>query len=486
MQEYFLKTLFLIFGESISLSDYQSERAIQESLERLSDRLLDMNHIFIADLKQHIGHTVTIKGWLAGSRSSGKIAFLQLRDGTGFVQGVIARNDAPEEIFERAKRLSLESSLEARGEVREDSRSPSGVELILRHIEQVSPSEDYPITPKEHGVDFLMENRHLYLRHRGPWAIMRIRDEVTRALHDFFAEQGFIKFDSPFFMPTAVEGTTNLFEIDLFDEDKAYLSQSGQLYAEAGALALGKVYTFGPTFRAEKSKTRRHLLEFWMIEPEVAYADWQDNMNLQEAMVSYVVKKVLETRRYELGLLKRDVSKLEPAAQGNYPRISYDEAIKIIEDKIDSKNLPENVDADTQPVPWGDDFGAPHETIIGAQFDRPIMIHSYPAGIKAFYMQPQAHNPLLAACDDMIAPEGYGELIGGSQRIHDYDLLKQRIQEHHLPEEAFGWYLDLRKYGSVPHSGFGMGLERFLAWITGAHHLREVIPFPRMLTRMYP
>jgi asparaginyl-tRNA synthetase len=445
-----------------------------------------MNQTFISDLKQHIGTSVTIKGWLAGSRSSGKIAFLQLRDGTGFVQGVIAKNDAAEEIFELAKGLTLESSVVVIGDVREDSRSPNGVELTLRHIEQVSPAENYPITPKEHGVDFLMENRHLYLRHRGPWAIMRLRDEVIRALHDFFAERGFIKFDSPFFMPTAVEGTTNLFEIDLFEEDKAYLSQSGQLYAEAGALALGKVYTLGPTFRAEKSKTRRHLLEFWMIEPEVAYADWQDNMNLQEAMVSYVIKRVLEKKRFELDLLKRDVSKLEPASQGGFPRISYDEAIHLINEKIATKDLPENVDIDTQPVPWGEDFGAPHETIIGAQFDRPVMIHSYPAKIKAFYMQPQAHNPLLAACNDMIAPEGYGELIGGSQRIHDYDLLRQRIKEHDLPQEAFAWYVDLRKYGSVPHSGFGMGLERFLAWITGVHHLREVIPFPRMLTRMYP
>ncbi len=452
----------------------------------LLDRLLNMNHVFISDLKQSIGETVVLKGWLAGTRSSGKIAFLQLRDGTGFVQGVLAKNDAPEDIFELAKRLTLESSLIITGEVREDLRSPGGVELTIKHIELVSPSEDYPITPKEHGVDFLMENRHLYLRHRGPWAIMRIRDEVIRALNDFFGEGGFIKFDSPFFMPTAVEGTTNLFEIDLFNEDKAYLSQSGQLYAEAGALALGKVYTLGPTFRAEKSKTRRHLLEFWMIEPEVAYADWQDNMNLQEAMMSYLVKRVLEKRQLEFDILKRDVSKLEPAAQGNYPRISYDDALEIIRQKIEAKDLPENVDPDTQCVVWGDDFGAPHETIIGAQFDRPVMIHSYPTQIKAFYMQPQAHNPLLAACNDMIAPEGYGELIGGSQRIHDYDLLKARIQEHKLPEEAFGWYLDLRKYGSVPHSGYGMGLERFLAWVTGVHHLREVIPFPRMLTRMYP
>jgi asparaginyl-tRNA synthetase len=445
-----------------------------------------MTQTFINNLATHIGQEVTIKGWLAGHRSSGKIAFLQLRDGTGFVQGVIAKSDVSEEMFERAKRLTLESSIIVTGEVKAEPRAPSGVELLLNNIEVVSPAENYPITPKEHGVDFLMENRHLYLRHRGPWAIMRIRDEVTRAIHDFFAEQGFVKFDSPFFMPTAVEGTTNLFEIDLFGEGKAYLSQSGQLYAEAGALALGKVYTFGPTFRAEKSKTRRHLLEFWMIEPEVAYADWQDNMNLQEAMVASVVGRVLEKCKIELDMLKRDVSKLEPSASGHFPRISYDDAVELIGKKIEAKELPENVDADTQPVIWGDDFGAPHETIIGVSFDRPVMIHSYPAHIKAFYMQPQAHNDKLAACNDMIGPEGYGELIGGSQRIHDYELLKRRIAEHGLPEEAFGWYLDLRKYGSVPHSGYGMGLERFLAWITGVSHLREVIPFPRMLTRMYP
>ena len=445
-----------------------------------------MSLTFITDLKAIVGTDVVLKTWLAGTRSSGKIAFLQLRDGTGFIQGVIAKSDVSEEIFELAKRLTIESSLIVTGTVREDTRSSSGVELTIKYLELVSPATDYPITPKEHGVDFLMENRHLYLRHRAPWAIMRIRDEVIRGLYDFFADRGFIKFDAPFFMPTAVEGTTNLFEISLFDEEKAYLSQSGQLYAEAGALALGKVYTFGPTFRAEKSKTRRHLLEFWMIEPEVAYADWQDNMDLQEAMVSTVIKRVLEKRRLELEMLKRDISKLEPSTQGNFPRISYDEALEIIRQKIETKDIPESVDADTKPVPWGDDFGAPHETILGAQFDRPVMVHSYPAQIKAFYMQPQAHNPLLAACDDMIAPEGYGELIGGSQRIHDYNLLKQRIAEHHLPQEAFEWYLDLRKYGSVPHSGYGMGLERFLAWITGVHHLREVIPFPRMLTRMYP
>ena len=318
-----------------------------------------------------------------------------------------------------------------------------------------------------------MDRRHLYLRHKRPWAILRVRDELERAVHDFFSKRDFVRFDTPFFMPTAVEGTTNLFEIDLFGEDKAYLSQSGQLYAEAGALAMGKVYTFGPTFRAEKSKTRKHLLEFWMIEPEVAYLEHEGNMKLQEDFVSYLVGRVLENRKAELDMLERDTSILETTANGDFPRITYDEALKILEDK-------------GERLEWGEDFGAPHETILGDTFNRPVFVHSWPTQTKAFYMEPLENDPTRVKCDDLIAPEGYGELIGGSERIHDYDLLKRRIEEHHLPLEAFEWYLDLRKYGSVPHSGFGMGLERTLAWITGVSHLREVIPFPRMLTRMYP
>ena len=443
--------------------------------------------ILISDVAKHADATVTVRGWLTDKSGKGKIQFLKLRDGTGFIQATVFKTDVSEEDFELAKRLPQEASLEVTATVRADDRAPGGFELGVSGLKLVAlPTEEYPITPKEHGVEFLLDQRHLHLRHRKPWAMLRVRDTVQRAITDFFHERGFLRFDAPFFMPTAVEGTTNLFEINLFDEEKAYLSQSGQLYAEAGAMAFGKVYTFGPTFRAEKSKTRRHLLEFWMIEPEVAFNDWQDNMRLQEDFVSSIVGRALEDCKTELEILERDVSKVAGAAGGNFPRISYDDAITLINAAIKERKLPENVDADTQPVVWGDDFGAPHETIVGAHFDRPVMIHSYPAAIKAFYMQPQAHDPRLAACNDMIAPEGYGEIIGGSERIHDYELLKSRILEHGLPLEAFDWYLDLRKFGSVPHAGFGLGLERTVAWICGVPHLREVIPFPRMLTRMKP
>ena len=431
-------------------------------------------NVSIGQLKHHIGESVTLKGWLTGSRSSGEIAFVQLRDGSGFVQGVVVKAYVSEEVFARSKGLVQEQSVEVTGEVREDARSPLGVELGVTDLKVTAQNDDeYPITPKEHGVEFLMDRRHLYLRHKRPWAILRVRDELERAVHDFYAERDFVRFDTPFFMPTAVEGTTNLFEIDLFGEDKAYLSQSGQLYAEAGALALGKVYTFGPTFRAEKSKTRKHLLEFWMIEPEVAYLEHEGNMALQEDFVSYLVGRVLENRKAELDMLERETTILEATANGAFPRITYDEALGILADK--GENLA-----------WGEDFGAPHETLLGDAFDRPVFVHSWPTQTKAFYMEPLDGDPTRVKCDDLIAPEGYGELIGGSERIHDYDLLKERIEAHGLPLEAFAWYLDLRKYGSVPHSGFGMGLERTLAWITGVSHLREVIPFPRMLTRMYP
>lgn len=443
--------------------------------------------ISISDIALYGDQIVTVRGWLTDKSGKGKLQFLKLRDGSGFIQATVFKPDVSESDFELAKRLPQESSLEVTATVRSDARAPGGFELNVQSLRLIAlPTEEYPITPKEHGTEFLLDQRHLHLRHRKPWAMLRVRDTVQRAITDFFHDRGFLRFDAPFFMPTAVEGTTNLFEINLFDEQKAYLSQSGQLYAEAGAMAFGKVYTFGPTFRAEKSKTRRHLLEFWMIEPEVAFNDWQDNMTLQEDFVSAIVGRTLEECAAELELLERDVSKLAGAASGNFPRISYDDAIQLIDAAIQSGNLPANVDADTQPVVWGDDFGAPHETIVGAQFDRPVMIHSYPAAIKAFYMQPQAHDPRLAACNDMIAPEGYGEIIGGSERIHDYELLKARILEHDLPLEAFDWYLDLRKFGSVPHAGFGLGLERTVAWICGAPHLREVIPFPRMLTRMKP
>ena len=416
---------------------------------------------------------MTVSGWVTGIRSSGKIAFLQLRDGSGFVQGVVVKSEVPEAEFERAKGLTQESSVRVTGTVRADDRAPSGVELGLSAVEIIAPGNDYPITPKEHGIDFLFEHRHLYLRHKGPWATMRIRDLVERAVHEFFAERGFVRFDSPLFMPTAVEGTTNLFEIDLFDEDTAYLAQSGQLYAEAGAMALGKVYTFGPTFRAEKSKTRRHLLEFWMIEPEVAFLDHEGNLRLQEEFVSYLVGRVLEERAAELEMLGRDPEKLRPASEGGYERITYDDALEYLASR-------------GEKVEWGEDFGAPHETMLGERSEKPIFVEKWPAKAKAFYMEPVPGDPERVLAADLILPEGYGELIGGSQRIHDAALLEQRIREHGLPMEAFGWYLDLRRHGSVPHSGFGLGLERLLTWLTGGHHLREVIPFPRMLTRMYP
>lgn len=430
--------------------------------------------VYLEDLGDHANREVTVKGWIAGKRSSGKIHFLQVRDGTGFAQATVAKADAPAAAFEATRHLAQESAVELDGLVRADERAPGGFELSVRDVRTVStPLEEYPISPKEHGVDFLLDVRHLHLRHRRPWAVMRVRDTLERAVHDFFRERGFLRFDAPFFMPTAVEGTTNLFEIDLFGEDKAYLSQSGQLYGEAGALAYGKIYTFGPTFRAEKSRTRRHLLEFWMVEPEVAFADQADNERLQEDLVTYLVGRALEERSEELEVLERDRSRLEPAAAGRFPRISYDEALGILAEA-------------GEPLTWGEDLGAPHETILGNRFDRPVIVHSYPAAIKAFYMQPRADDPRLAACDDMIAPEGYGEIVGGSQRIHDHELLLARLHEHDLPVEPFGWYLDLRKYGSVPHAGFGLGLERTVAWITGIPHLRDAIPFPRMLGRMRP
>ncbi|GAA4021300.1 asparagine--tRNA ligase [Deinococcus rubellus] len=440
----------------------------------------------IRDLPQLIGQTVTLSAWLQDKSGKGKLQFLKLRDGSGFVQATVFKSDVNEEVFELARHLTQESSLLITGEVRADERAPSGVELAVSELKIVGTSGEYPITPKEHGPEFLQDHRHLWLRHRRPWAILRVRDAVQRAIVDFFHGEGFIRFDAPFFTPNAAEDTTELFEIDLFGENKAYLSQTGQLHAEAGALAFGKVYTFGPTFRAEKSKTRRHLLEFWMIEPEVAPSSHAENMALQERMVSFVVGRVLEGCAEELAVLERDLDKLRPAAEGHFPHVTYTEALEMIRRVLTSGELPPNVSADTQPVEWGDDLGAPHETIVGSQFDRPVIIEKYPAAIKAFYMQPDPEDPRLALCDDMIAPEGYGEIIGGSERIHDYHLLKNRLDEQGLPLEAFEWYLDLRRYGSVPHAGYGMGLERLIAWICGINHIREAIPFPRMLTRLSP
>ncbi|WP_199188278.1 asparagine--tRNA ligase [Deinococcus arcticus] len=441
----------------------------------------------IHDLPQHVGQTVTVHAWLTDKSGKGKLQFLKLRDGSGFVQATVFKTDVSEDVFEQAKRLTQEQAVTVTGEVRADERAPGGVELSVRGLKVISENHaEYPITPKEHGIEFLMDHRHLWLRHRRPWAIMRVRDCVQRSIVDFFHSEGFIRFDAPFFTPNAAEGTTELFEIDLFGEDKAYLSQTGQLHAEAGAAAFGKVYTFGPTFRAEKSKTRRHLLEFWMVEPEVSPSNHEDNMALQERFVSFLVRRALEQCAEELKLLGRDVSKLAGAAEGQYPRVTYTRALEIIRDHIERGDLPPNVQADVQPVEWGDDLGAPHETILGHHFDRPVMIERYPAAIKSFYMQPDPADPRVALCDDMIAPEGYGEIIGGSERIHDYELLKSRIEHEGLPLEAFEWYLDLRRTGSMPHAGFGMGLERVIAWITGIDHIREAIPFPRMLTRMRP
>lgn len=440
----------------------------------------------IRDLPELIGQEVTLSAWLQDKSGKGKLQFLKLRDGSGFVQATVFKGDVSEAVFEMARHLTQESSLRVTGQVRADERAPSGVELAVRGLEIVGTSGEYPITPKEHGPEFLQDHRHLWLRHRRPWAVLRVRDAVQRAISEFFHGEGFIRFDAPFFTSNAAEDTTELFEIDLFGEDKAYLSQTGQLHAEAGALAFGKVYTFGPTFRAEKSKTRRHLLEFWMIEPEVAPSSHAENMALQERMVSFVVGRVLEGCTEELAVLERDLDKLRPAAAGHFPRVTYTEALEMICRVLASGELPPNVSADTQPIEWGDDLGAPHETIVGSQFDRPVIIEKYPAAIKAFYMQPDPADSRLALCDDMIAPEGYGEIIGGSERIHDYQLLRQRLEEQQLPLEPFEWYLDLRRYGSVPHAGYGMGLERFVAWICGVPHIREAIAFPRMLTRLTP
>jgi asparaginyl-tRNA synthetase len=426
----------------------------------------------ISEVSQYIGQEVTIGAWLSNKRSSGKIAFLQLRDGTGFIQGVVVKNEVEEEVFQKAKSLSQETSLYVTGIVREDARSPFGYELQVKDIQVIHEAVDYPITPKEHGTEFLMDHRHLWLRSRKQHAVMKIRNEIIRATYEFFNQKGFVKIDPPILTGSAPEGTTELFHTKYFDED-AYLSQSGQLYMEAAAMAFGKVFSFGPTFRAEKSKTRRHLIEFWMIEPEMAFYEHEDSLKLQEQYVSYIVQSVLKNCQLELGRLERDTSKLEKV-QAPFPRITYDEAIELLHEK------------GFQDIEWGEDFGAPHETAIAEHFEKPVFITHYPAKIKPFYMQPDPNRPEVVLCADLIAPEGYGEIIGGSERIHDYDLLKKRLEEYHLSLDAYQWYLDLRKYGSVPHSGFGLGLERTVAWISGVEHVRETIPFPRLLNRLYP
>ncbi|MFC4712316.1 asparagine--tRNA ligase [Planococcus dechangensis] len=431
-----------------------------------------MKKITIAEMAKYNGQTIKLGAWVANKRSSGKIAFLQLRDGSGFVQGVVVKAEAGEEIFAKAKALTQETSLYVTGQVKEDERSAFGYELAITDIEVIHEATDFPITPKEHGTEFLMDNRHLWLRSRKQHAIMKIRNEIIRATYEFFNDNGFVKVDPPILTGSSPEGTSELFATKYFDED-AYLSQSGQLYMEAAAMALGKVFSFGPTFRAEKSKTRRHLIEFWMIEPEMAFVEHAESLEVQEQYVSHIVQSVLKNCQIELERLGRDTSKLEKI-KAPFPRVTYDDAIKW---------LNENGFDD---IKWGEDFGAPHETALAESYDMPIFITHYPIGIKPFYMQPHPERDDVVLCADMIAPEGYGEIIGGSERIHDYELMKKRIQEHNLDETAYEWYLDLSKYGAVPHSGFGLGLERTVAWISGAEHVRESIPFPRLLNRLYP
>ena len=435
----------------------------------------------IASLAQHEGQTVTLRGWLYNLRESGKLLFPIFRDGTGTIQGIVPKAAVTEEVFTTIKHLTQESSVVVIGKVRADKRAPSGFELDVENVEVIHriPEETpFPISLKEHGIDFLMEHRHLWIRTPRQSAILRIRATIMRAAQEYFDTNGFIRTDPPILTPNACEGTSELFEMDYFDQEKAYLTQSGQLYIEATALALGKVYSFGPTFRAEKSKTRRHLTEFWMIEPEVAYLDLEGLMELAENFVSHIVKRVLEGHQADLKVLQRDLTKLE-AIQAPFPRISYDEAHAMLEEAYKQGAI-EN------PHTYGDDFGSPDETYISSQFDRPVMVHRYPAAVKAFYMEPDSDDPTKALCLDVLAPEGYGEIIGGSQRVSSYELLKSRIEAHNLPLEAFQWYLDLRKYGSVPHSGYGMGIERVVAWVCGLDHVRETIPFARTLNRIYP
>src|ERR1700687_491058 len=433
-----------------------------------------MTTITIEQAGKYDGQEVTLKGWLYNLRESGKLLFPIFRDGTGIIQGVCALKENPE-AFESLKGLTQESSVIVTGKIRAEKRAPGGYEIgvtKIQIVQKVSESTPFPIQLKEHGVDFLLDQRHLWIRTPRQAAILRIRAEAIRAAREFMDGQGYTLTDAPMFTPAACEGTSTLFEVNYIDDQKAYLTQSGQLYVEATAMALGKVYTFGPTFRAEKSKTRRHLTEFWMLEPEAAYTHLEDMMALGEGLVSHIVQSVLKNRARELETIGRDTSKLA-SVTAPFPRITYDEAIKILRER-------------GNPARWGDDFGGDEETILSSAYDRPVIVHRYPAAMKAFYMQPDPERPELALGFDMLAPEGYGEIIGGGERVADYDLLLKRLREHHLPEEAFGWYLDLRRYGSVPHAGFGLGLERTVAWICGTEHIREVIPFPRMIYRVYP
>lgn len=430
-----------------------------------------MESIQIADIGRYEGREVVLRGWLYNKRSSGKLHFLQVRDGSGVVQCVVFKGDVEADLFERCDHLPQESSLVVRGQVRREERAPIGYELGVNDLEVVQEAEPYPITPKEHGVSFLLDHRHLWLRSMRPGAILKIRSEIGKACRDFMEERDFVLVDAPIFTPAACEGTSTLFETAYFD-DTAYLTQSGQLYMEAAAMALGKVYCFGPTFRAEKSKTRRHLTEFWMIEPEMAYCDLAGAMALAEDMVLYVLDRVLDRRGEELKLLERDTTKLEQVCRP-FPRLTYDEAV-------------ERLVALGSDIEWGSDLGGDDETLLASEFESPIFVHRYPSAVKAFYMKEDAQDRRLALCMDLLAPEGYGEIIGGGQREDDLAVLQHKIATHQLPEEAFSWYLDLRRYGSVEHAGFGMGIERVVAWLCGVKHVRETIPFPRMMQRLYP
>jgi asparaginyl-tRNA synthetase len=437
-----------------------------------------MNQNYVEDLSGMTGEEVTLKGWLYNSRSSGKLVFLQLRDGTGIVQCVVFKGNVSEEVFEQASSLGQESSLIVHGKVKEDARSPIGVEVDVTDVEVVQNASEYPITPKEHGTEFLMDNRHLWIRSKKQHAVLRIRHTVIKATRDYFDDNGFVLADTPIFTPAACEGTTTLFEVDYFDDNKAYLTQSGQLYNEATAAAFGKSYAFGPTFRAEKSKTRRHLTEFWMVEPEMAYAHLSDVMDLGEGLILSIVDRVLDERKDELETLERDVSALEAIASP-FPRIHYDKAVELLKEGHQKGELENDFE-------WGGDFGAPDETYLSKQFGKPVFVHHFPAAIKAFYFERDAERPELALGVDLLAPEGYGEIIGGGERATDLEFLEKQIEAHGLPKESFEWYLDLRRFGSVPHAGFGMGIERCTSWMCGIEHIRETIPFPRMLYRLRP
>lgn len=433
-----------------------------------------METISIIDAKKYVDQKVKIGVWLTNKRSSGKIAFLQLRDGSAYFQGVVVKSNVSAEVFALAKEVKQETSLYVIGTIHEDARSHFGYEIEIEDLTVVGESEDYPISPKEHGTDFLMDHRHLWLRSQKQFANMQVRNEITRATFEFFNQEGFIKFDAPILTGSAPEGTTELFHTEYFDKD-AYLSQSGQLYAEAGAMAYGKVFTFGPTFRAEKSKTRRHLIEFWMIEPEMAFMHQEESLELQERYIAYLVQNVLDHCDYALTILGRDKELLQSYTKLPYPRISYDEAVKLLQDS-----------GEFGDIEWGADFGSPEETYLANHFNQPVFVVNYPKAIKPFYMKPHPTREDLVICADLLAPEGYGEIIGGSERATDPEYLETQIKQAGLNEDDYQWYLDLRRYGSVPHSGFGLGLERMVTWVTGESHIREAIPFPRMLNRIYP